>query len=195
MMVRYEIKLGGFGGQGIALMGRIIGVAASIHEEPRKTSVFTQSYGPESRGGASSANVVVETEGKEIEFPYVQPKKVDIMCLMSKESYLTYLPKFLKDKGTVFIDPNLVKVEFDQDETLARANTVHMVPATALAEQKTGRRIVANIVMMGYISNKIGEVVSQEAIYKSTMANVPPKFRKLNEKAFEIGLKYIAKED
>lgn len=184
-MVRHEVKCAGFGGQGIALMGRIIGVAASIYEKPAKNSVFTQSYGPESRGGASSANIVIETEpGKAIEFPYVIEGNVDSMIIMSKESYSKYIP-FLKKGGTVFIDPDMVG---ETDNRLKKAGKIHIIPATALAEE-VGRRIVANIVMTGFISDKIG-VISKESIKEAMLSRVPPKFRELNERAFNTGLNY-----
>ncbi|MFX0091605.1 MAG: 2-oxoacid:acceptor oxidoreductase family protein, partial [Candidatus Hodarchaeota archaeon] len=65
-MTRTEIRLSGFGGQGIALAAKILSKAIAVYGG--KNAIFTQSYGPESRGGASSANIVVDTE--EIDFPY-----------------------------------------------------------------------------------------------------------------------------
>ncbi len=64
-MSRVEIKVAGFGGQGMALLGRIIGIAAEQYTE--KNAIFTQTYGPESRGGASSSDVIIEND--KIDYP------------------------------------------------------------------------------------------------------------------------------
>ena len=56
-MERTEVRIAGFGGQGVVLSGNIIGKAASIFSEG--FAVFTQNYGPESRGGSCTAAVVI----------------------------------------------------------------------------------------------------------------------------------------
>ena len=55
--MRKEIRLSGFGGQGIILSGVILGKGASLYDN--KNAVQTQSYGPEARGGASKSEVVI----------------------------------------------------------------------------------------------------------------------------------------
>ena len=52
-----EILVTGFGGQGIVLLGKILGAAAAIGDH--KESTLIQAYGPESRGGACSAQVMI----------------------------------------------------------------------------------------------------------------------------------------
>ena len=91
-MKHLEVKLGGFGGQGIILAGYILGKAASIYDKNNAT--LTQSYGPESRGGACSAQLIISNE--EVDFPEVLHP--DILALMSKEAY---------DKFTTAIDRRL----------------------------------------------------------------------------------------
>ena len=61
-----EIRLAGFGGQGIVLAGHILGKAASLYE--KLNAVFTQSYGPEARGGACSADVII-SGGRDLIIP------------------------------------------------------------------------------------------------------------------------------
>ena len=84
-MERTEIRIGGYGGQGILTMGRILGEAFSIHEE--KNSVNTQSYGPESRGGACKSEIIVSD--REINYPYV--RKADIFVALSQVAIDTYI--------------------------------------------------------------------------------------------------------
>ncbi|MHA2297417.1 MAG: 2-oxoacid:acceptor oxidoreductase family protein [Candidatus Hodarchaeales archaeon] len=176
---RSEIKLAGFGGQGIALMGNIIGKATQLYTE--FNAVFTQSYGPESRGGASSSDVVIDN--KEVDYPYTTKGKVDYFVVMSKEAYSKYIV-YLRDGGTIFYDTDLVAL----DDKSKRAGKVYGIPATNLAE-KLGIKIAANIVMLGFFASKT-RVIPVEALKKAVLSSVPPRFKQLNEKAFQSGMEY-----
>lgn len=168
--MRKEVRFAGFGGQGIILAGHILGHAAAINDG--KNAVLTQNYGPEARGGASSADVVISDE--RVEYPKVISP--DVLIVMSQEAYSTY-GNTLKKDGTLIIDGDMVKVP---------DGVPHFkVSATRIAEQM-GRKIVANIVMLGYVSSKI-DFVSHEAIRKSLLENVPKGTEQLNLKAFDAG--------
>ena len=180
-MTRQEIRLCGFGGQGIALAGKILGAAVSIFEN--RKSVTTQSYGPESRGGASACNVVISED--EVDFPYVT--EPDVFICMSKEAYTKYIDS-LKEGGWFFYEEDLVPV----DERMKKAGHIYSIPATAIAEKELGRRIVANIVMVGFFA-ELNEHVDQKAILKAVLKFVPARFRELNEKAFNTGKDYAKK--
>ena len=171
--MRVEIKFGGFGGQGIILMGNITARAAAIYDG--KNAVFTPSYGPEARGGAASSNVVISEE--EIDYPYVtQP---DVLVVMSQGAYEKFAP-LLKDDGLLIIDEDLVKLHNGEGK-------VAKIPATRIAEG-LGKRIVANIVMLGFFTG-VTKLVSYEAIKKAVLESVPAKFKELNEDALERGYK------
>ncbi len=170
--MRTEIRLAGFGGQGIVLGGYILGKAASIFD--RKYATMTQNYGPEARGGACTSNVVVE-DGP-IAYPTVT--EPDILVLMSQEAYTTYKPNVQKGVQVVY-DEDLVKV----DEGLP--GEMIPVPAMRLAEE-LGRKIVANIVILGFLAAVTG-VLSPEAMKQSVLSTVPAHTRDLNEKAFHLG--------
>ncbi len=170
-MKRVEIKFGGFGGQGIILMGNIAAKAAVLYDG--KNAVFTPSYGPEARGGAASSNVVISDE--EIDYPYVtQP---DILVVMSQEAYEKFAP-LLKDDGLLIIDEDLVKLKNGEGK-------VAKIPATRIAES-LGKRIVANIVMLGFFT-AVTNLISYDAIKKAVLETVPAKFKELNEKALKLG--------
>ncbi len=171
--MRVEIKFGGFGGQGIILMGNITARAAAIYDG--KNAVFTPSYGPEARGGAASSNVVISEE--EIDYPYVtQP---DVLVVMSQGAYEKFAPS-LKDDGLLIIDEDLVKLHNGEGK-------VAKIPATRIAEE-LGKRIVANIVMLGFFAG-VTKLVSYDAIKKAVLESVPAKFKELNEDALERGYK------
>src|SRR4030042_1700177 len=135
-MSRIEVRFAGFGGQGIIKSGIITAAAASIHAG--KNAVQTQSYGPESRGGACKSEVVISEE--EIDFPkVVEP---EVLVVMSQHAYNDYADD-LKACGIVILDPDMIPTERD-----LKGVKVFRVPATKIADE-LGRRIVANIVMIG----------------------------------------------
>ncbi|UCE73647.1 MAG: 2-oxoacid:acceptor oxidoreductase family protein [Methanomassiliicoccales archaeon] len=175
-MSRVDVKLCGFGGQGIVLSGYILGKAASIFD--KKEAVLTQSYGPEARGGACSADVVI-SEAK-IDYPYL--KDVNVLVVMSQEAYGTYTKKLGKN-GILLIDEDLVDME-----TKSRKWKVYKIPATRFAEE-LGKKIVANIVMLGFFTAVTG-VVSYEAMKNAILSSVPKGTEKLNESAFERGYQH-----
>jgi len=175
-MKRSGIKVGGFGGQGVILSGHIIGRAASLYD--RKNSALTQSYGPEARGGACSTDLVVAEE--EIHNPF--SASPDILVVMSQEAYATFAPK-LRRGGLLLIDEDLVKTNGANG-----ARKMHAIPATRLAEG-LGRRIIANIVMLGFFTSMTG-VVSKEAMETAVRESVPKGTEELNLKAFRAGYEY-----
>jgi len=175
-MGRTEIRLTGFGGQGIILSGYIIGKAAAIRD--KKEATFTQSYGPESRGGACSAQVIISDE------PVHYPHLIDpaILVVMSQEAYNKYAPT-LREGGLLIVDEDLVETsELEADVRLLS------IPATRLAEE-LGRKIVANIVMLGFFA-AVTDVVSVEALREAVRTSVPKGTEEFNLKAFAKGYEY-----
>jgi 2-oxoglutarate ferredoxin oxidoreductase subunit gamma len=175
-MSRKEIRLSGFGGQGIIKTGYIIGEAVSIHDG--KNATFTQSYGPESRGGAAAAQVVISDE------PISYPHVIDpaILVVMSQGAYNKYVPAFRRD-GLLIIDEDLAET----DEA-AEGVRILSIPATRLAEE-LGRKIVANVVMLGFLT-AVTDLASVEAMKKAVLSSVPKGTEELNLKAFERGYVY-----
>ena len=171
--MRKEIKITGFGGQGVVLAGYIVGKCLSLHEGLE--AVMTQSYGPEARGGASSSNIVVSDEP--IDYPFVQ--QADILVALSQEAYTKFRPQSKSD-AVCLIDEDLVK-PFDDDQPLK-------IPATKLAEE-LGRRIVANVVMLGFITASTG-LVKRDSMEETIKSSVKEKTIPLNMKAFETGYQY-----
>jgi 2-oxoglutarate ferredoxin oxidoreductase subunit gamma len=171
--MRREIRISGFGGQGVALAGFILGKALTLYDQ--QDAVMTQSYGPEARGGASSTNLVVAD--RPIDYPFIQ--RADILVALSQEAYARYRPETRPD-AQVIIDSSLV--------TPADGDATRTIPATALAEE-LGRRIVANVVMLGFFT-VVTEVVSRPAMLKSIETSVRSSYLELNKAAFEAGWAY-----
>ena len=177
--MRTEIRICGFGGQGVILAGIILGKAASLFDE--KEAVQTQSYGPEARGGASKCEVVISDS--KVDYPKVQSP--DILVAMSNEALIKYIVD-LKDNGTLIVDPGTTDVE-DVREFIDEHNIkVHEAPATKTATDEIGLKIVANIVMVGAIT-KITKVISKDAAIKAIEDSVPKGTEEQNIKAFKAG--------
>jgi 2-oxoglutarate ferredoxin oxidoreductase subunit gamma len=174
--MRVEVRFAGFGGQGIIKSGIIVAAAACIHAG--KNAVQTQSYGPESRGGACKSEVVISEE--EIDFPkVVEP---DVLVLMSQQAYNDYAED-VKSGGTVILDPDMIPREKD-----LKNMRVYRVPATKIAEE-LGRRIVANIVMIGAFTAITG-LLDEKTVKDSIKENIPKGTEELNLAAFEKGFEY-----
>jgi len=171
--MRLEIRVAGFGGQGIIRAGLMLAMAASIYGE--KNAVQTQSYGPEARGGACKSEVVISDE--EIDFPKVT--EPDILVTMSQEAYSRHVDT-LKKGGILLLDPDLIP-----KQKITPNIRVFKVPATKIAEQ-IGKTIVANVVMLGAFTS-ITNLVNAEAVKQSILGSIPKGTEKLNLEAFEKG--------
>jgi len=179
-MARREIRIAGFGGQGIVLSGSIVGKAASIYE--KGYAALTQSYGPESRGGSCRAEVIVSDAP--IDYPYVVSPEVQI--ILSQEAYTQYGQKAPPDT-LVVIDSDLVKADPSQNPKPLS------IPASRMA-QELGRPVVANIIMLGFLAAR-SDLVSSEALRKAILDSVPPGTEEFNMKAFELGHNYDTEDE
>ena len=171
-----EIKIGGLGGQGVILGGIIIGKAAALFDN--KFSTLTQAFGPEARGSACSAQVVVDDSP--ILYPYVH--KPHLLVAMSQDACVKFGPE-LREDGMLLYEEELVK-----PTGFPKTVKTFGVPATRFAEE-LGRKMVLNIVMVGFFTS-ITRLVSDEAMRKAVADSVPPNTIELNTKAFEKGLEY-----
>ncbi len=170
-----EILITGFGGQGIVLAGLILGKAASLGDHRETT--LTQSYGPEARGGACSAQVIISD--KAIHYPYV--RKPDILVCMSQGGFDKY-GSLLREDGILITDQDLVQPS-DATGTVAFS-----IPATRMAEE-LGRKMMANIVMLGFVTAVTG-AVSVESARTAVKGSVPKGTEEKNLAAFNRGLDF-----
>ncbi|MFY9912098.1 MAG: 2-oxoacid:acceptor oxidoreductase family protein [Candidatus Sulfotelmatobacter sp.] len=173
-----EIRIAGFGGQGVILSAMVLGKAASIFE--RGFATVTQNFGPEARGGACSAQLIIADSP--VLYPYVtQP---EILMVMSQEAYARFGPE-LRDGGTLIIEQDLVRVS-DMDKK--KEIKVYSIPATRIAEG-LGKKMVQNSVMVGFFT-ALTQLLEADAVRKAVADSVPAHFRELNLQAFEKGFEY-----
>ncbi len=176
-MARTEIRIAGFGGQGVILSGYIFGKAASLFDV--KYATLIQSFGPEARGSACSAQVVISDEP--IDYPYI--RKPDIMVGLSQEAFTKYCHD-LKPGGILITEEDMVSV----DENLISEFDHYTVPATRIADQ-LGRRIIMNMVVVGCFAAVTG-LLKKDAVKKAVEDSIPKGTEELNIKAFESGYKH-----
>ena len=173
-----EVRISGYGGQGVILAAAVVGKAAAIFQDGYAT--MTQAFGPEARGGSSSAQVILSTEP--ILYPYItQP---DVLVAMSQEAYTKFSPE-VKPGGIVIIERELVRVD-----KIAPGDRIYAVPATRLAEE-LGRKVVLNIVMVGFFG-AVTNLLDPDALRQAVEDSVPPAMRKLNLQAYDKGFEYGA---
>lgn len=172
MGFRYEVRLGGSGGQGIILMGIILAEAIGIYDG--KYVAQTQSYGPEARGGSSKSEVIVSDE--EIDYP--KATKPDLLLAMNQKSCDEFYPD-LKSDGTLIVDSTFV--------TQIPTPKAFQVPFTRIARERFKREVVANIIALGALS-QLTPIVSAKAIESAVLARVPKGTEKLNRDALRAGM-------
>ena len=169
-----EIIVTGFGGQGIILTGRILGMAASLGD--KKESTLVQAYGPESRGGACNAQVIISNTP--IHYPYVN--RPHILVAMSQAGYDKFAPA-LEPASILLADQDLVNPEHAVCDHFA-------IPATRMAEN-LGNKMMANIIMLGFCTAITG-AVTNAAAQAMVRQSVPRGTEDRNIEAFTKGYDY-----
>ena len=171
MVERFEIRLSGSGGQGLILAGIILAEAAGVYDG--KFVCQTQSYGPEARGGASKAEVVISDAA--IDYPKaIHP---DVLLALNQKS-LEAFNADLKPGGLLLVDADLVKE--------APAGRVLALPFTRIARE-AGSAMAANIVALGALAQLTG-AVSLESLEAAVLARVPKGSEDLNRRALAAGV-------
>lgn len=166
-----EIRIGGVGGQGIALAGTLLGKAAALFDD--KEAVFTQTYGPEARGGASRADIIISDAP--IAYPFVT--RPQILAVLFQEAYEKFGP-LLAPGGLLIIEDDLVNPRDDDSGFIT-------LPAVKIAAE-LGNKLAANIVALGYIVGR-AQPVSFHAMEAAIRATVNERHLDLDLRALNAG--------
>jgi len=171
--MRKELRLAGEGGQGLITAGIILAEACACHTELNVTQ--TQSYGPESRGGASRADVIISDE--DIDYPEV--KSPDVLVVMAQEACDKYVPGVVSG-GTIIVDSTHVR-------SIPKVNAKVIKYPISQKAKELGREIVANIVALGLLVG-LTHIVPESAVIDAVLRRVPKGTENLNRKAFLAGI-------
>ncbi|ABR48784.1 pyruvate/ketoisovalerate oxidoreductase, gamma subunit [Alkaliphilus metalliredigens QYMF] len=173
---RFEIRLGGAGGQGLILAGIILAEAAIMDN---KNAIQSQSYGPEARGGASKAEVIISED--EIDYPKVE--QADLLLVLTKQACKKYIGGLHPD-GMLIIDSTICT-----DDLVLPTNVVR-VPILDTANIKINKPMVGNIVALGVIQ-QLTDIVTKDSLEKAVLHRVPRGTEELNKKALLEGYELV----
>jgi 2-oxoglutarate ferredoxin oxidoreductase subunit gamma len=168
---RYEIRLSGSGGHGVILAAVIL--AQAVGSDPKMNVAQTQSYGPEARGGASRADVVISRS----DISYPKTMKLDLLLAFTQEACDKYFVD-LKPDGILLIDNSLV--------TKMPTKSGYGFPFLRIAREQVGHPMVANIVALGAIA-KLSGVVPYQALEAVVRERAPKGTVEKNLMALQVG--------
>ena len=178
--MRREVRIAGFGGQGVVTLGTILAVAAGIHEDLEVAQ--TQSYGPEARGGACRSDVVISDEP----IDYTKPLALDLFIALSPAALEQYWSEVREGRTVVLVDKTLVP------RTPDHSPPVLAIEATRIAEEEFKDRVVANMIMLGAmaaISGWIGLKALEETLSGRMSARALEASRAALKRGYDLGLK------
>jgi Pyruvate:ferredoxin oxidoreductase and related 2-oxoacid:ferredoxin oxidoreductases, gamma subunit len=179
-----RIRLMGLGGHGIVFAGRLLGMAAAMQG---LDSILTITYSPEQRGGWSRADVIVAKEM--VDYPLID--EADVFLATTQQAFSLEF-KSLR-KGGIFVYESTI-----YKPVIPNANdyTVIPVPATEIAENVTGRKLVMNVVLAGVIVATLEPLIKEEAVINAIRGmtrragKLDTTVQEMNIKAFQAGLDY-----
>jgi 2-oxoglutarate ferredoxin oxidoreductase subunit gamma len=170
-----KVRFAGFGGQGIVLCGVVFGNAAMLDG---KNAMQTQSYGSASRGGLTRSDVCIQADTIH-DLIY---DRFDVLVAMSNPSYLGFRSE-LAPGGHLFYESDLVEATAEDRER------GHGIPATQLAFDRYERKIMANMIMMGFVNATV-PLATRDSLIRTIRASVPPGTEDKNIEAFDLGASY-----
>ncbi len=177
-MTRYEIKIAGYGGQGVITLSKMIAAAAILHQDGT-TATQTEAYGAQARGGACWAEVVLSDEDM-IDYPRaIVP--VDVLMVFSEEAARNY-KNDVKKEGIAIFDPLTVR----EKKFKVKANR-YAVPANQIATEELKMPVTQNAIMFGAFVGLTG-LITEDSGAKCVKSFVPSKFIDINIQAYERGL-------
>ncbi len=172
MKTQLELRLSGSGGQGLITAGIILAEAAL---KDQKNAIQTQSYGPEARGGASKAEVIISQEA--IDFPKVTlPNMTLALTQIAADKYISDI----SEDGTIIVDDSIQLPEG------LKAKHIYKLPIIKTAINEVGKEIVANIVALGLIVGLTG-IVSEASLEAAILSRIPKGTEDLNKLALQKG--------
>lgn len=171
-MAKHQILLTGTGGQGLILAAIMLAEAAVA---AGKNVLQTQSFGPEARGGASKAEVIISDS--KIYYPKVMTP--DLVLTMSFEAFRKY-GVGLKSESLLLIDTTFVQ------EDIIRPHNRIALPITRLTRKEFGSDQSANVVALGIIA-ALTNLLPKKNLKEAVLNRSPKGSGQRNLSALELG--------
>lgn len=180
--MKYQLRFGGEGGQGVITAGEILAEAAI--DEGRFASKAS-TYTSQVRGGPTKVDIIIDD--KEILFPYAIEGEIDFMLSTANKGYKDF-NKGVKDGGIIVIDPNLVQPS-DEDFKKWR---IYQIPIITIAKDEVGNVATQSVITLA-IAALMSECIDLARLREVMLNSVPPKTKEANAKAFNLGVAYAKK--
>lgn len=174
--MRINVRFSGAGGQGVILSSVLLAKAYGLGEDYNISQ--TQSYGPEARGGACKAEVVISDE----DIDYMKVDTADVFVAFNQAGYEKY-GKTVKNDAIVLINSTLVETNSDKH---------FRIPATEIAEEM-GKPFVVNMIMLGALT-KLLPKLHYPTVEAEIMDNFAASIAGLNLDAYDRGYQFMAKQ-
>lgn len=174
--MRLNIRFAGSGGQGVILASVLLSKAYGLGENYNIAQ--TQSYGPEARGGACKAEVVISDD----EIDYMKVNKADVFVALNQVGYDKYI-NTVKDDAIILINSTLVESD--------RPN-VYKIQATQRAEDM-GKPFVVNIIALGALTRLLPKV-HYPAVEEEIINNFNASIASANLDAYKMGYDIMDEE-
>ncbi len=182
-MAKTLMRFTGVGGQGVLLAGSIF-AAAKI--KSGGYGLKTATYTSQVRGGATVVDITLEDEP--ILYPYANDGEIDFMLSVAQISYDQF-KNGVKAGGTIVVEPNLV-TPTDEDKKIWN---IYEIPIITIAKEEVGNVITQSVLALSIANLMTGETVDNETLRETMLSKVPEKVHDINNKAFDLGLKYAKK--
>jgi len=185
-LARYEIRIAGFGGQGVITLSKMIITAVSLYENLAATQ--TEAYSASARGGSCWAEIVVDLDKniKTIDYPQALIP-YDFVIVLSGESAARISPNQFKtgeNSGYLIWDPSTIK-DFQKADQIQKSLSI---PVQKLAVEKFGNIVFGNSILFGAFTILSG-IISEESAIETLKKFVPSSTLEKNLEAFELGKK------
>lgn len=172
--MRINVRFAGAGGQGVILASVLLAKGYGLGEKYNISQ--TQSYGPEARGGACKAEVVISDE----EIDYMKVELADVFVALNQIGFDKYKDQ-VKENAIVLVNSTLVETD----------NPDHYkIPATDIAEDM-GKPFVVNMVMLGALT-KLLPKLHYDTVFEEIRENFAASIAGMNIDAFDKGYEEMA---
>jgi len=174
------IKVSGFGGQGVLLLGQLI---AEMGMREHMEVSWLPSYGPEMRSGSAHCHVTLSHQ--RIGSPLIT--NPDVLVAMNEPSLRKFGPH-VKPGGVILYNDRHLPEDMHFEGVI-----VACVPANEIADQ-IGSPKVANVVMMGALleATECLPLTTAQEVLRGMVKN--RKLAEMNDKALEAGRIYLDSE-
>ena len=176
--MKYEIRYGAIGGQGLITAANLLCEIAVKMEG--KHAVSSPTYTAAVRGGATKADVIISDDP----IMFSHATAIDFCVCTDQRPFVLYKSR-LKDDAILVVDSNLVTDLGDMLDW-----TVYKIPIIAETEREVGTVVLTSVVSLA-MTQKLTNIVDYDNMVSFVKAWAPKNYLEENLKAIDLGIKLI----